>query len=344
MLGRPIPSRYVIHPHKQKLVSGYLLVDFVEDGRMLSESWETLRDDHDRRTTLFRDMSRVMLSLARVELPRIGSLTMDDSGIVTLTNRPLTLQLHQLENQGISTSIPRDLNYSTTDAYLLDLLECHNNRIRHQPNSILDNSDGESQLSTLVIMRALIGYFTNSELRHGPFIFMLTDFHQSNIFVDDDWHITCLIDLEWACSQPKEMLHPPYWLTSRAIDQLTGEHLKVYQELHKEFMSAFEEEEKDLRSGAFPYTDMMWNGWNTANFWYFSAMESFTGFYSLFFQHIQPLYGASAMKDWNDFERSVSQYWAPGTSKFISEKVKERKQYLEQVREVFGEGIIRLEE
>jgi hypothetical protein len=32
--------------------------------------------------------------------------------------------------------------------------------------------------------------------RHGPFPLQLTDLHASNIFVDEDWNITCLIDLE----------------------------------------------------------------------------------------------------------------------------------------------------
>lgn len=121
----------MIHPHQQDFTCGYLLVDFVEDGRMLSETWDTLQEDRNKRMALFRDVSRMMLSLAQVQFPRIGSLTIDNHGVVTLTNRPLTLQLHQLENQGIQTSIPRALTYDTSDTYLLDLLACHDNRIRH---------------------------------------------------------------------------------------------------------------------------------------------------------------------------------------------------------------------
>jgi len=112
-----------------------MLLGYVEDGRMLSESWHTLRNDDNKRTSLVRDIARIMLSLAQVQFPRIGSLTIDDHAIVSLTNRPLTLQLHQLENEAIPTNIPRDLTYATTDAYVLDLLACHDSRIRHQPNS-----------------------------------------------------------------------------------------------------------------------------------------------------------------------------------------------------------------
>ncbi|KAM0424876.1 hypothetical protein ACHAPT_009932 [Fusarium lateritium] len=334
MLGRPAPSGYVIHPHRQKLASGYLLVDYVQDGRMLSETWDTLREDRNRRITLFRDVSRIILSLAQVQLPRNGSLTMVNHGVVTLTNRPLTLQLQQLENQGIQTSIPRDLTYVTSDTYLLDLLACHDNRIRHGPNTILDHSDGQSQLSALTIMRALMPHFANRDPRRRSFTLMLTDLHPSNIFVDGDWHVTCLIDLEWACSQPAEMLHPSYWLTNRAIDQITDEHLTDYSERHEEFMSAFDEEER-ARGSDWRHADTMRAGWKTGSFWYFSAIESFSALYSLFLQHIQPIYGTAAVKDWKEFESLVAPYWAPGSPEFISEKVKEREDYLEQIREVF---------
>ncbi|RHZ69166.1 hypothetical protein CDV55_106186 [Aspergillus turcosus] len=334
ILRRPIPSPYVAHPHREDFASGYMLVDYVENGRMLSESWDTLRNDPERRKTLFRDMARIMLSLARVGFPRIGSLTMDNHAIVTLTNRPLTLQLHQLENESIPTNIPRDLTYTTTDTYVLDLLTCHDNRIRHQPNSIIDYSDGESQLSALAIMRALVPHFTNRELRYGPFILMLTDLHPSNIFVDGNGHVTCLIDLEWTCSQPAEMLRPPYWLTGRGIDQITDEHLEAYRARHEEFMAIWEEEERAYGS-AVPCADLMRAGWTSGNFWYFSAVNCFKGLYNVFLQHIQPLYGASASKDWKDFERVVAPYWVPGTPEFIREKVREREQYLQQLHQLF---------
>lgn len=327
----------MLHPHRQSLKAGYLLVDFVAHGQLLSSSWEGHRHDRERRATLFRDMSKHMLSLARHRFPRIGSLTMDDSCVVAMANRPLTLQTHELENHGISSGIARDCTYEATDAYLLGQLACHDNRIRYRPNSILSRSDGQSQLSTLAMMRAVVHHFSAPELRRGPFVLMLTDLHQSNIFVDDDWHITSLIDLEWTCSLPAEMLHPPYWLTGRGIDQITGKHLKDFEVLHKEFMSAFEEEEK-RRGFDSTCSERMWKGWRSGNFWYFIAVESFTGLNSLFTQHIQPIYVKAAEKEWREFDRVVASYWAPGAAEFIGGKVKEREQYLECVKKAFRQG------
>lgn len=188
LLGLPIPCRYVRRQSARTLKTGYLVMNYIEEthGKILSESWEELHHDKTRRFNLFSDLSRIMLSLAQSPLPRIGSLTIDQHGVLCLLNRPVTLRLQHLENEGIPTNIERSLTYSTTDAYLHDLLLCHDNRIRHQPNSILEKFDGQAQLSTLTAMRAMLPHFMSRDLRHGPFIPILTDLHQSNIFVDDD--------------------------------------------------------------------------------------------------------------------------------------------------------------
>lgn len=59
-------------------------------------------------------------------------------------------------------------------------------------------------------MRALLHQYTNEELREGPFVMQLTDLHAPNIFVDRDWNIKHIIDLEWACALPLANLRPPF--------------------------------------------------------------------------------------------------------------------------------------
>ncbi|RMZ76687.1 hypothetical protein DV738_g4851, partial [Chaetothyriales sp. CBS 135597] len=337
VFGWPAAASFVIHPHRQKLACGYMIVDYVGNGRMLSASWDAINGDVNKRQTLYRDISRIMLSLARVPFPRIGSLTMDNYGVVSLANRPLGLHLHELENDEIPTGIPRTLTYAATDSYLLDQLSCHDNRIRYQPNSILSQPDGQSQLSTLTIMRALLPHFMQKERRHGPFILMLTDLHPSNIFVAEDGHVTGIIDLEWACTLPVEMLQPPYWLTNRAIDQITGDSLVTYGQRLKEFIAVFQGEEGEVAAcgSTASYAELMSNSWDSGGFWYFNAIDSLTGLYNLFLDHIQPNYGPEATKGWKDFERLVTPYWAIGTTKFIESKLEEREKYLKRLRTVF---------
>ena len=201
----PNLCRYVSRRHSDTLKTGYIIISYVTNGHMLSQSWETFRHDKTRRTNLFHDLARITLSLNKFPSPCIGSLTLDNKGTITLTNRPLTLHLQSLENEGIPTGISRKTTYSATDLYLLDLWTCHDNRIHYQPNSIHNEIDGRQQLAALTMMRATLHHFTHLNHRYGKFFLRLTDVHQSNIFVDDDGHITSLIDLEWACAMPIEL-------------------------------------------------------------------------------------------------------------------------------------------
>lgn len=274
-----------------------------------------------------------MLCLAKVALPRIGSWTLDNRG-VSLTNRPLTSLLHELENLRIPTDIPRDLTYTSVEPYLLDLIACHDSRIRCQPNSIHDQTDGEAQLAALTASRALLPKFTDRRLRGGPFVQTLTDLHQSNVFVDDDWHITWLIDLEWACARPIEMLSPPYWLSGRGLGEL-GFYLEEYTELYEEFVEVLNEEE--LR---FYQTDscsrLIRACWKTGSYWYFQACDNPSALLALFIDHIQPRFAKLCSAAREEFGRVLMPYWDRDTPQLISSKIMEQDQYSNRVREIFA--------
>ena len=233
---------------------------------MLSETFDSHIHDPSRRQNLFRDLSRIMTSLAREPQPRIGSFTIDDAGFVSLSNRPLTLRLQTLENEGIPTNIHRSRTYESTESYALDLLAYHDSRLLYQPNSINDEMDGRRQMSVIGLMRSTLPQFINSGTRHGPFVFGLTDLHASNIFVDEEWHVTSLIDLEWACSHPLEMLRPPYWLTGQNLDRLEGEQFERFSSVQEEFMAAFQKQEK-LVTSEVRRSAIMQENWDLGSFW-----------------------------------------------------------------------------
>lgn len=310
------------------------------DAQMLSETWDQGRHHHDKRINLYRGLSQIILSLSQTPLPRIGSWTLDSNGVLQLSNRPLTLQLHQLENGGIPT-ISRDGTHPTADTYYLDVLSCHDYRILHQPNSISSEDDGRAQMARLTIMRALLPHFTSRELRHGPFFYRLTDLHPSNIFVDKDWNIKWVIDLEWACSLPAETLQPPYWLTGRHVDGLTEEHHDAFREACAEFMDIFEEEEEKsyppIKSICSYRTTLMRKGLENGNFWYFQALESPKGLYNLFRQHIHPIFEPT--RDINpDFSRTVSKYWAADMEDVIAVKLRDKEEYEKRLCQRFKQS------
>ena len=306
---------------------------------MLLESWEEKRQDKSRRTNLFKDLSRIMLSLGRVPLPRIGSFTIDDHGVLSLTNRPLTLRIHDLENEGVPTNISRNDVYTNVEPYISDLLTCHDNLVRHRLNSINDRSDCRAQMAVLTGMRAVLHHFLNRDVRNGPFIFMLTDIHQGNIYVDEQWNVKYLIDLEWACSLPIEMQNPPHWLTNRDVDQLEGEDLTSYSDMHEEFMQAFEGEEKlqpvtSLGERDLLHTRTMRRVWETGAYFYFHALESPAGLFNLFIQHTWPKF-PSSMAAKEGFDEAVSPFWSPDADDFTATKLRQREEYEKDLRALF---------
>jgi hypothetical protein len=302
---------------------------------MLSRSWETCRHDQSRRSNLFHGLARIILSLNKSRLPRIGSLTVNNQGVISLTNRPLTLRLQALENEGIPTNISRNHTYPAVDPYLLDLLGCQDNRIYHQPNSMHSEDDGQQQLAALTMMRATLHQHVNRDYRYGPFVFTLTDLHQSNIFVDDEWHITSLIDLEWACSLPIQLQCPPYWLAGRAVDEMPhGEHLEAFSELIAEFLKAFEEEETRMVGHQQPLyqAPLMKRFWETGGFWYFHAVNSPKGMCTIFNQHIQRQFCEKHCSE-SIFDEVVAPYWCLDAAGVIERKLKDEECYKDRLRE-----------
>ncbi|KIM93093.1 hypothetical protein OIDMADRAFT_46378 [Oidiodendron maius Zn] len=343
LFGRTIPCRYIPSNQPYNLKIGHLVIDYIEetDGKMLSTSWEEQRHDKCRRTNLFRGLSRIMLILGKVPLPRIGSFTMGNDGVISLTNRPLRFQLHQLENEGIPTGIDRDTTYITTESYLFDVLACHDSHLTHQLNAVNDEDDCRSQMAALATMRAVLPRFIRQDLRRGPFLFSLTDLHQSNIFVDDEWNIKYLIDLEWACSLPVEMQHPPYWLTSQTVDGLVDDHLTLFEKTYREFLDAFAHEEallllpgQEQQAASLLRTHTMKRGWEDGNFFYFLALDSISGLYGLFIQHIQERFDYHVKYD--VFRRVVSPYWRSKSDQFIATKIQQKSEYDKRLKDMFG--------
>ncbi|KAH1627748.1 hypothetical protein LV164_006399 [Aspergillus fumigatus] len=203
------------------------------------------------------------------------------------------------------------------------------------PNAIHDLRDGQEQFAALTMMRALLCQFVSRQYRNGPFVLTLTDLHPSNIFVDEDWHVTSLIDLEWACSFPVELQTPPYWLSGRPIDDIEhGERLQTFEKIINDFMDAFEEQEQKLQGSTFQ-AKIMRACWNRGSFWYFQAAHSPKGLLRVFNEHIQRRFCEEHCTQ-RVFDRIVSPYWCVGAEEFIQKKVVEEAEYRDRLRKRFG--------
>ena len=141
-LGRLKPSNFARRTiNISTKLGAYLLMDYAEKGVPFSFTWMHKPDDQWLRANLLRGLARVLLALSRAPLTKIGAFAIDDNGLISLGNRPLTVTLLDLENEGIPVPIPRGQTFSFVYAYVNSLLSCHNNRLEHQPNAVVGHGD-----------------------------------------------------------------------------------------------------------------------------------------------------------------------------------------------------------
>ncbi|KAM3496958.1 hypothetical protein MY10362_009673 [Beauveria mimosiformis] len=125
------------------------------------------------------------MSINAIPQPQIGALRLQDDDTITLNNRPLNLYMHMLENEGVSSGIPRRRTYAEVDGYLSDLFSLQDAKLRGQPNAIFNVKDGQRQLAACAGMRAVMHHFIDPGTRDRPFYLTLNNLILSNIFVDE---------------------------------------------------------------------------------------------------------------------------------------------------------------
>ncbi|QSS55177.1 hypothetical protein I7I53_02987 [Histoplasma capsulatum var. duboisii H88] len=340
LFGSPGFCEYIPQKRTTFLKHGYILIDWVEseNAQMLSSAF-TLPHTEAQAQNLYRSMSRVMISLTKVPQPRIGSWTIDNDGRISLSNRPMFCHLHQLENWAIPSGIARNMTYTSSDSFYLDLLASHDNRLQYQRNAAYSEEDVRAQAKDLVLMRASLHKFTDRYLHNGPFIMQLTDMHASNIFIDKDWNIKHIIDLEWACSLPLGNLLPPFWLTGIGVDQIKGPEYERFRASYEKFTEIFEQEETGIplhhNGNLYSRAMAMRSALEDGRYWYLNALQTPKGLFNLFRTHLEPFYDKVPKES---LCAAVSPFWTPGMTSFVNLKLKEFTQYRQEVRDIFNSG------
>ncbi|CAM1502555.1 Fc.00g045390.m01.CDS01 [Cosmosporella sp. VM-42] len=338
LLRYPLLSSYTRNTSAPAVGTAYMLLEYVgpETGKMLSLTWAHHMHDAVRRARLFRGMARIMLSLARLPQPHIGSFRFNTSDCtVTLSNRPLTCTMMLFENSGTPRTVqPRQL-YQSTDSFASDMLTLHDTHLLHDPHAVRNEGDAQERMTIRTFLRAVMHFFILPDRRSGPFLLQLTDFHQSNIFVDDDWNITCLIDLEWVCALPVEMLSVPYWLTNCSIDGIIDEEYGPFDEARQAFLTIMDEEVKSMQlEHDIQITRTMRDVWVSKGVWFWACIRSLNAWLFVFEDHILPKF--SANKELVIDLKEVSTFWQEGAGLLIKAKVADEERYQAQLRSLFN--------
>jgi hypothetical protein len=241
-----------------------------------------------------------------------------------------------LENDGAPRIIPTSDTYTCTEAFVSDMITFYDNNFLSQPNAVYDEDDCRLQMAVNTLLRAVSHHFIKREYRNGPYVLQFTDCHASNFFVDDEWNITCLVDLEWVCSLPVEMLAVPYWLTGRAIDKLK-EHIDEFDEMHQEFMDIFEEEE--LATGKehkMSLTRVMYDMWESKGVWFYHCLTSVDALNSLLEDHICPKFSSELS---SETEKIMSQFWCEDSGHAVARKLADKEKYDQELRCLFDQRV-----
>lgn len=147
------------------------------------------------------------------------------------------------------------------------------------------------------LLRAISHLHIKRANRNGPYLLQLTDMHASNIFVDEMWNATCLIDLGWVCALPSEMLAVPYWLTGCKLDEIKDDRLEEYDAVRRESVDVVKAEERKMGTSRSlspsVSMDSMEEMWDTKGVWFWYCVESVNAMYYLVADHLCPQFGES---------------------------------------------------
>ena len=352
----PIDTGYMILEHfgpsfgqelplkvrKAKVVAGSAVECLPEPISILSEPTKMVN--------LFRGVSRIILSLARVPQPRIGAFRFNDDGTISLDSRPVTADMFVLENAGAPRTMQVDTTYSSVGEYVDQLQTFHEQRFLAAPNAAHSEDDAVYQMGTMSFLRAVAHHFVGaqrSQRRNGPFVLSMSDNNQSNIMVDDDWNVTGIYDLEWIFSAPVDQPREPPWLTWSLVDGIVDtEHggYEAYAATRAAFMQVFAEEErladtKELEKalGGTTLSAVMEESWATKTFFFYASLLSINGMTHVVRSQLWPLFfGSADARGLLDPYMTLSQLWAPRAVDVISKKMDDHTKHLTGVAALFG--------
>ncbi|QPG95098.1 hypothetical protein C2857_007660 [Epichloe festucae Fl1] len=313
LLRYPLLSNYTCNQSAPAVGTAYMLLEHIgpETGKMLSHTWTQHLGDASRQTRLFQGMSRIMLSLARLPQPHIGSFSFNASdGTIQLSNRPLTCSMMIFENSGTPRTIQPCQLYQSTDSFTSDLLTLYDNHFLHDPHAVRNADDARERMAIRTLLRT------------------------SNIFVDDDWNITCLIDLEWICALPSEMLSVPYWLTNCSIDGIIDEEYDTFDQVRKAFLTIMDTEHRTIRmEHGIDITSTIRDTWESKGVWFWACVRSINAWLFVFEDHILPKFSADGELD--DDLTQVSTFWQEDVGQVVKAKVDDEERYQAELRSLF---------
>jgi hypothetical protein len=222
----------------------------------------------------------------------------------------------------------RELSTETTSGgFMDDMLQFRENAFSAQPNAVNDEEDCRLQMLHMILLRRLKSHFVDQHFE-GPFVLQFTDFHASNIFVDDQWNIVALVDLEFVCALPADMMEVPYWLTVNTIDEMT-EHTDTATRMHELFVSILRDEERLLDRQKQPSrATSIHHAWMTDLCWFYCCFTSIDGIARCLEDHLYKKFNFEpSLAEERHYAKIISSRWSSESSAFVEQKLHDKARY-----------------
>lgn len=307
-------------------------------GRILAEILDDVRgSDSSKKQNLLRGISKITLALARTSHARIGSLRFNDDTFSTLETRPLFCANSILESEGVPRVVNR--TYETERAFIEDMLRFREEAFRTQPNAVYDEEDCRLQMYHMVVLRAVHTLLVDYKFQ-GPYVLQLTDFHAGNIFVDEEWNITGIIDLEFICALPPSMMNVPYWLSVKAIDNIR-ENMAVVAKVHETYMNIFREEERHCTHEHDLQLSLSIQGaWESGACWLYGCITSIDGTPYFVEEHICEELGIRlSLDEEKRFAILMSHLWSRDSENIVRQKLHDKAEYDKAIVQHFSQEL-----
>ncbi|KKZ63057.1 hypothetical protein EMCG_02558 [[Emmonsia] crescens] len=289
----------------------YLILGFVE-GELMVHSLQEEITDHKKPTVLnmgldmstvrkgYREMARMALALFNCKFTHVGAVRQGSppEEIWSVETRALTFNMNELI--GLANYPPQDFHkcrFSTSSEYFVTLANYHLQHLKVQRNdAIIDEADCRKKYVARCLFRKIAREFC-SPYDNGPFPLFCDDFRPSNVIVDKDLNIRCLIDWEFCYAAPAEFTHcSPWWLLlARPEDWIAGldDFLAKFLPKHEIFLEVLREYEQEQvdsqepsRNSEKPLSEHMRESMETGLFWFCLAARSSFGFDNMYWNFI----------------------------------------------------------
>lgn len=171
---------------------------------------------------LYRQVADILLQLSELSLQKIGSLERVDDWNWEVKSRPFMMSTNELVRLG---SLPRSklptTSLESASPYFRKLADLHIDHLMHQRNdAIRDSDDCRRKYVARHIFKKLAErqVFSSPENDKGPLRRWCDDFRPTNILINADLQIVCVVDWEFTYDARLNSLmlrHGGYFFNSR---------------------------------------------------------------------------------------------------------------------------------